>query len=884
MVIVTDWSPPDAARRGQLMSDRQMSFLVGKLRKFGFGLADCVLINPCPINPSWAGKPPTAKQHSEWVKSYSNEFRGVLDRVTAEAKVVLCLGKSAAMQVCDKTVAVTKVRGQFITAPTTTLPVIVTLSPAHVQSRLEVEKDFDTDMEMVSSLRKAKWKASSFAKSEGKYEICTDLSEWLNDPPPCIALDTETTGLQWAKDATVICIPLTAEEGYAKVIPISGKMFPDITRGERMQVLAQLRKLTTDTRIKFIGHNFKFDLHMLSLLNVKLAPNLSNWWMDTLQLAFAADENMQSKSLKECTRRWVREMAGYSDSFDAETDKADMISVKQEDLIKYAGGDTDATFRLCRTLVEEIRKDKKQWQNVVRTQMPALRMFWQMEQNGMKIDERKLRTLGTVMRDRSFELEKEMLRMVPKKVKQKHFEAGLSFGRRDFLADILFSEDGFKLVPKVTNKDGTPKLDATHLTYFATHKFVSAYSEYQKTRKMATTYIGEESMVVAKGVKLLKNGGWPVAVKRITNKDPEEMQDLALIEKQNAYLTDEEDTCMIDILTEWSPQDTCLGRSDGQFFIVSKANPTGFWKHIATDGKIHPSFFLDRTVTGRSSSKEPNFQNLPKRGELAKPFRRVFVPSRPKYVFLECDLSQAELRIAAVESLDPVMIEIYRTGGDIHATTGAKVAGVALKDVTKEHRQKAKAVNFGFLYTMGVDGFIVYAKTQYGVEFTKKEAELIRETYFNTYKKLKDWHEKRKQEARANGFVRSILGGVRHLPSINSSDRGVQAEAERQAINSPIQRVASDLTLLSMQQFSVGCPDWIIPNGTIHDSGIAEVEERRKMKAAAWMKWCFCNPPIEKLYGVKLPIPMGADVAMGYNLGDMEELKDLEAIKPPWIH
>ena len=876
-LVITDWSTPDAELRGQHLSDRQNNFLMGKLRKHSISPQDCVFLNPCPINVAWVrGKSPTEKQHGEWVGQYREEFLAKYEPLARSCKAVLVLGKSAARQVFGKPVKVTKARGSFSSCPITSTPVMVTLSPAHVQSRLEMEQDFDTDMSMVAALAENKFDTTAFAKSVGDYQITMDLSHLLKKPPKYLAVDTETTSLYWAKDASVICVPITYEAGHSLVVPVHGGMFSDIPRADRMRVVGQLRRLLANPEVRVFGHNFKFDKHMLALLNIEVA----NWWMDTLQLAFALDENMQSKSLKECVRRWVPSMAGYSDEFDEQTDKSNMLSASREDLVRYAGGDTDATFRLAKVQLRELKKDKQQYATVKHVQMPALRMFYRMERQGMKVSRKRLLTLSTSIQSESAKLEAELLRMVPKAVKQKHYDKGLSFTRKEFLADILFTKEGFRLKPINFVKTGAPATDKTHLLNFTDNEFVVKYMELQKIKKMQSTYIGVDSQLEAKPIALLKNGGFPAAVKRIADVHPDDLQEIAI---RDVQAVDAAASDIVNLTVCAEGETACIARSDdGEFFVVADSGATGFWKHMCDDGKIHPSFFLHKAVTGRSSSSDPNFQNIPKRGALASRYRRIFIPSRKGNVLLEADLSQAELRIAACESLDPVMMQVYREGGDIHLLSASKAARVPISEVTKEMRQKAKAMNFGFLYTMGVDGFIIYAKTNYGVTFTKKEAQQIRDTYFATYAKLKTWHDRRRSEVRRNGFVRGLHGARRNLPSINSSDQGVQAEAERQAINSPVQRFASDCTLLSMVQFSEGCPDWVLPVGTVHDSGIAECPESKHLKVAGWLRWCMANPPLERLFGLKLPIPMDADVAVGPDLGTMTELK-VEAVKPPWI-
>lgn len=209
-------------------------------------------------------------------------------------------------------------------------------------------------------------------------------------------------------------------------------------------------------------------------------------------------------------------------------------------------------------------------------------------------------------------------------------------------------------------------------------------------------------------------------------------------------------------------------------------------------------------------NSDPNAQNFPKRGELAEAFRKLFIPAKG-WVFLECDLSQIELRIAAWMAMEPTMLAIYRSGGDIHAATAASTLGITIgqfssysgnknayqssffghmpsdiktmDDFYEFKRFQAKAINFGFIYGMWWVKFKVYAKTDYGIEFTDEEAKEVRETFFETFPKLKDWHDDSKDFAMRHGFVRALHGALRRLPSVFSDDEGVQKEAQRQAVN-----------------------------------------------------------------------------------------------------
>ena len=197
---------------------------------------------------------------------------------------------------------------------------------------------------------------------------------------------------------------------------------------------------------------------------------------------------------------------------------------------------------------------------------------------------------------------------------------------------------------------------------------------------------------------------------------------------------------------------------------------------------------------------DPNGQNFPKRGKAAKAYGRMF-RAPPGYLFIAPDLSQAELRIAAAMANDKALIKIYREGGDVHVTTAAFSLGISAaefgnlsKKEKKAHRQKAKAVNFGFLFGMWWRKFMSYAKTQYGVDYTERQAKEAREAFFRLYKSLQKWHETTKEFVRQNGYVRSYTGRIRHLPGVNSDDESMRNAAEREGINSCVDLLTEMLT------------------------------------------------------------------------------------------
>ena len=316
-------------------------------------------------------------------------------------------------------------------------------------------------------------------------------------------------------------------------------------------------------------------------------------------------------------------------------------------------------------------------------------------------------------------------------------------------------------------------------------------------------------------------------------------------------------------------------------------NIKGFRKKYIHDGLVRPSYRLDVTVTGRTSSEKPNGQNFPKRGPNAKAYRRIFVPP-PGYYVLEADLSQAELRIAADMANDREMLRIYQTGGDIHKATACIALGVTMnafallpKDEQKDWRTKAKAINFGFLYGMGWRKFIGYAKTQYGVVFTEQEAQNIREAFFDRYYALPEWHMAMREFAHRNGFVRSYSGRVRHLPMIDSEDQGVQAEAERQAINSPVQEFGSSLGVMALGRLNEEIDHkYLVPIAFVHDAIYCYVPYRYAEWGARTLKHYMQTNPLEKWFNLRMKCPIIADVSLGLNLGDTYELEGFSLDEP----
>ncbi|MGB3142539.1 MAG: DNA polymerase I, partial [Maribacter sp.] len=209
-------------------------------------------------------------------------------------------------------------------------------------------------------------------------------------------------------------------------------------------------------------------------------------------------------------------------------------------------------------------------------------------------------------------------------------------------------------------------------------------------------------------------------------------------------------------------------------------------------GRVHTDYMQTVAATGRLSSNNPNLQNIPIRTERGRQVRKAFIPRDDNYTLLAADYSQIELRIIAALSEETTMIEAFKNGEDIHASTASKVFDVPLEEVTREQRSNAKTVNFGIIY--GVSAFGLSNQT----DLSRAESKDLIDTYYKTYPKLRNYMSEQVDFARENGYVQTVLGRRRYLKDINGSNAIVRGAAERNAVNAPIQGSAADIIKIAM--------------------------------------------------------------------------------------
>jgi DNA polymerase-1 len=279
----------------------------------------------------------------------------------------------------------------------------------------------------------------------------------------------------------------------------------------------------------------------------------------------------------------------------------------------------------------------------------------------------------------------------------------------------------------------------------------------------------------------------------------------------------------------------------------------------ARTGRLHTTFNQAGTATGRLSSTNPNLQNIPIRTEQGREIRAAFIAA-PGHALLAADYSQIELRLLAHYSEDPLLIEAFRRGDDIHTLTASEVFGVLTPLVTPEHRRQAKAVNFGIVYGLSAFGLA----QQLGIE--QKEAKRYIEHYFDTYKGVRAFLDRTLEETRRAGHVRTLFGRKRPIPDINSSNPNLRGFAERTAVNTPLQGTAADLIKLAMIRIDAELDKRRLKTRMtlqVHDELVFEAPTGEVEELRALVKEL-----METVY--TLHVPLEVEVGVGKNWRDME--------------
>jgi DNA polymerase-1 len=276
-------------------------------------------------------------------------------------------------------------------------------------------------------------------------------------------------------------------------------------------------------------------------------------------------------------------------------------------------------------------------------------------------------------------------------------------------------------------------------------------------------------------------------------------------------------------------------------------------------GRLHTTFGQTGTATGRLSSANPNLQNIPIRTELGRGIRAAFI-AEPGHVLLTADYSQIELRLLAHFSRDPLLVEAFRRGDDIHTLTASQVFGVPPLMVTPDHRRQAKVVNFGIVYGLSAFGL----SQQLGIE--PSEAKQFIAAYFEKYSGVRSFIDRTLEEARRDLKVKTLFGRVRPIPDINSKNANQRGFAERTAVNTPLQGTAADLIKIAMIRIDEVVRERGLKSRMtlqVHDELVFEVPENEIEVMRSLVR-----EHMEKVHA--LAVPLQVEMGVGANWRDLE--------------
>lgn len=300
-----------------------------------------------------------------------------------------------------------------------------------------------------------------------------------------------------------------------------------------------------------------------------------------------------------------------------------------------------------------------------------------------------------------------------------------------------------------------------------------------------------------------------------------------------------------------------------QLFKLASTYIDALPKYVKEDARIHSTFNVEGAATGRLSSKDPNLQNIPVKGEAGSEIRKAFIAPKGK-IILGADYSQIELRIMAHLADDPGLKKAFNEGLDIHALTAAKIFKVDITDVSKEQRNVGKTMNFATLYGQGPHAL----SRQLGVSF--EEARVYIEEYFAQFPKVREWMAKTLQFGYENGYVETLWGRKRYIPELQSSNRMFKSAGERAAVNHPVQGTAADMIKKAMVEIS---PIIASPRSEawqscqmilqVHDELLFECDPKSVKEMGKMVKDKMEN-------ALKLSVPVVVDLKVGPNWGEME--------------
>lgn len=748
-----------------------------------------------------------------------------------KGRVLLCLGKKpleyfTVLGLVPKNRTITSLRGNVYTANLWGQDVSVMFSYSTGIGAIDSGKFLDLQTDLNMSLRLER--TGTLAPILGDYRYVGDFKEAIaelkqreadGESRIDIALDLETLTLDPYKMETVdkgktvprayiITVQFTYREGMADVVYFDNKEHADAWIKDNYE---DMKWILNHPNLVMNGANLKYDLHWIYR---HFNMECSNFKFDTTLVGSLLDEN-RSNALDVHAKIYCPELGGYSDVFDKTVDKGRMDLVPKDKLLSYAGGDTDATYRVKQAQKRELLKQPRLASFYVNILHPSARAFEKIEIGGVHIDRGRWEALQQEVGDKILDLAGKAKKIIGGRLVAKHGDSsrpeGINIQKASLLNDFMFSPMGLNLKPlQFTEKTGAPSSAMEHLQMFADHpeakEFIGLLEEYGSATKTMSTYI----VGFAKHIR--SDGRFhPSYYFFAGNRDTGEG-----------------------------------GTVTGRLSVRDPAFQT-IPKHTYWGKKLRSCYTApDGHLVGEFDYSQ---------GEL-----RVVACVANEHNMIEAYQNGKDLHTLTASDL---------IGVSYDEMIGKKKTD---KEWFDTKRQYGKPCNFGLLYGMSAQGLVDYARANYGVHFTLAQAQEFREVFlYKSYPMLPVYHDNYKRMAREYGYVESPLGRIRHLPLIRSRFNDIRSGAERQAVNSPIQGCLSDMLCWSTAICDQRGLNKISPDfGAIHDATYKYIPIDRVDEVVEQQLEIMENLPFHKV-GWNPQLKFIADAKVGTSMGQLDE-------------
>ena len=587
------------------------------------------------------------------------------------------------------------------------------------------------------------------------------------------------------------------------------------------QKIEELRELLSRQDIKKYYMNQKYELHRFMNLGV---TEWANNVMDVKAAAHTLDSELYlDVDLETLISRFTSSNQNPKGLIN-DAEKQDMIGLLGKDrerFIKYASLDPAYTLQVALEIKKELMKDKKSLNYYVNFVHPVETDFlFELERNGVMVDTEKLPEVKKEISDEMERVTNEFRKKCPQAVVDRHKH------KFKLTRDIIIKEALFEWTDGKLKKN---QKEAEH------HNYGFNLEPIVWNKKSGAPGTDKKQVM-----RVILEGNYSKKVKRL-------VEDYQYWSELNKLLTN---------------------------YIKN------IEEKVTAEGRLHASFSVTFTSSGRTGVRKPALQTIPKRSKSAKYIRRLFTAPEG-YELVEIDYHVSELRWVAHVADDKKMKEIFQQGKDPHAITGLRMRGLPenyeFKDgkEKKETRQHSKPINFGLIYLLTPKGLKKYSEQEFGVKISQKQAEEFYNMFLHQlYKQIPVWHKKDEAFLRKHGYLRASFGRKRILPNINSEDETAQQQALRTGINFRIQNPSSDGNLLGGYNASkdermnkTECR----PVLSVHDALIWETKKGCREQYVPIIKNHMEELPTEK-FGFTLKVPLKTEVEVGDNLADTEEI------------